>query len=151
MFLWTRRGHSIHSCWNTFARYHWVVSSKSEKVEEYIFYQFFPKESSGHIKCSFEEPAKTFFDKNPKIILEVSKKIKTPLNCSSGYVEGSFDIRAVKHPQKVKQTSLKVRNCLEIFFLERFSSERSLGHVDGSYDTLAKSNAANFPLNISNW
>ena len=45
-----------------------------KKVKKYIFHQLFSKESSGHLKCSFEYTAKTFFDKNPKISFENSKK-----------------------------------------------------------------------------
>ena len=45
-----------------------------KKVEGYVFHQLFPKESSGHIKCSFEYPAKTFFDENPETFLEIPKK-----------------------------------------------------------------------------
>ena len=78
MFSWTRSVQFRHSCWSTLAIYQKFLSSNSEKVKEYFSYKLFSKDSSGHIKCSFEYPAKSFLTKPEQFLWKFRKLWKLP-------------------------------------------------------------------------
>ena len=137
MFSWTRSVQFRHSCWSTLAIYQKFLSSNSEKVKEYFSYKLFSKDSSGHIKCSFEYPAKSFLTKPEQYLWKFRKLWKLPWTVLSD-TWNTVVVFHQENSQKIWKKIAQFPELIDNFFPENISPECSFGHVDGSSDTLAE-------------
>ena len=99
-----------------------ILLSQRQKIVKFFSEYLFPKCSSKHVLCSFDNHAKSISVRLSKTSPQLTKKLynvskKIIPSCCSGHVESSFDNYAGIFSNRVEKIFLKLWKILSKFFL----------------------------------